>query len=358
MRTLQDIFEQESFVTIPILQRLTSAHKALAELKWVISTIPNSALLISTLWLKEAQGSSAIENIITTHDEVFQYNTQYSLFWTPEAKEVHTYAEALWQWYAQVKDQEALTLNAIIQIQSCIEKNNAWVRKQAWTVLKNEQTGEIIHTPPQDYTTIMSGLSELEAYINIKNNEIDPLILMAVLHHQFECIHPFYDGNGRTWRIINSLYLVLHKLLDSPILYMSKVINEQRQMYYTLLQNTTKNMPWAYQSWVEWMVSVVELTAVETLQSVRSIQSLMKTQKQTIKSQLPKIYSHELLATIFKHPYTKIQMVMEEIGCSRITATRYLNALEKIWVVHSVKIWKEKYYINQELLELLGSTKL
>jgi len=256
-----------------------SANRALANLNGVARIIPNSAILINSLVLQEAKDSSAIENIITTHDELYRANLDIESV-TNEAKEVQNYKEALLRGFSLVQEYKLLLNKHIIEIQSVLEKNSAGVRKQAGTNLKNTLTGEVIYTPPQDYATIQELLTNLEKYIN-EPNEIDPLVNMAIIHYQFESIHPFYDGNGRTGRIINILYLILQDLLDIPVLYLSRYIITHKADYYRLLQEVRTDDKW--EEWILYMLEAVEQTSLETIELINSISDLMiKTQDKTI----------------------------------------------------------------------------
>jgi len=341
--------------TKQVLRKLVDAHRALAELKGVTKIIPNQSILINTLALQEAKDSSAIENIITTHDELYKSNAAVNQFASSAAKEVYNYALALHNGYQKVKKHNLLTNNYILEIQSTIEENHAGFRTLPGTELKNEQTGEIVYTPPQDAKQVQSLMGNLEKYINDDSLcAVDPLIKMAVIHHQFESIHPFYDGNGRTGRIINVLYLVKKELLDTPVLYLSRYINQNKDLYYKLLQSCRLQKD-SWEDWVLFMLEAVLETSYQTIRIVKGIMELMQQHKHEIRNQLPKIYSHELLNIIFNHPYTKIFFVENELGKSRTTATRYLNELARIKIMQKVKIGSEVYYINTKLFEFLSS---
>lgn len=219
-------------------------------------------------------------------------------------------------------------------------------------MLKNDQTGEVVYMPPQHIDEIEALMENLETFMNNSSvADIDPLVKMAIIHHQFESIHPFYDGNGRTGRIINVLYLVKEGLLSSPILYLSGYINRNRSEYYRLLQETRKNEKW--DSWVLFILEGIVQTAESTISQIRGIKEIMLSQKHSIREKLPKIYSHELLNNIFSHPYTKIEYVMKDVSVSRITAVRYLQELVNIGILSKKKIGRESFYVNNELLKLL-----
>ena len=311
--------------------------------------IPNSAILINSLVLQEAKDSSAIENIITTHNELYRANLDIESV-TNEAKEVQNYKEALLRSFALVKDTKLLLKKHIVEIQAVLEQNDAGIRKQAGTNLKNSLTGEVIYTPPQDYETIQELLTNLENYIN-EPNDIDPLVNMAIIHHQFESIHPFYDGNGRTGRIINILYLILKDLLDIPVLYLSRYIITHKADYYRLLQEVRTKGSW--EEWIIYMLEGIEQTATKQVQLINDIKELMDKTKEKLKSELPKIYSKDLLEVLFIHPYTKIDMLVDNLGMTRQTASKHLKELETIGLLEEKKIKNSKFYINKELFTML-----
>ncbi len=331
------------------LKKAISANRALAKLNGVAKIIPNSAILINSLVLQEAKDSSAIENIITTHDELFRAGLDVSDI-TNEAKEVQNYRQALLKGYELVTSNKLLLKKYIIEIQQELEQNDAGVRRQSGTVLKNAQTGEVVFTPPQDYETIQKLLDNLERYIN-EENEIDPLINMAIIHYQFESIHPFYDGNGRTGRIINILYLVLKDLLELPILYLSRYIIQNKADYYRLLQEVRTKENW--EEWILYMLDGIEQTSLSTIELINGIYALMDKTQTTIKEKLPKIYSKDLVEILFVHPYTKIEFLVDGLGITRKTASKYLNELEQIGIVKNIQIKNSKFFINEELFEML-----
>ena len=342
--------------TKAVLKKLVTAHQALAELKGVAASIPNQNILINTLALQEAKDSSAIESIITTHDELYQNDAQTN-FSSLAAKEVHNYANALRYGFEQVKQTQLLSNNHICQMQEIIEENSAGFRKTLGTALINDQTGQVIYTPPQHPDEILELMNELEAFIN--NPELadwDALIKMAVIHHQFESIHPFYDGNGRTGRIINILYLVKEDLLTLPILYLSRYINQNKTLYYQHLQTVRETDKW--EAWLLYMLDAVEQTAKQTLQLITQIKGLMQDTKNTLRTELSKIYSQDLLNNIFQHPYTKIDFVIQDLRVSRPTATRYLKELVRIAVLEEHKLGRENYYVNTRLYNLLANIPL
>jgi len=336
--------------TKAILKKSISASRALSKLNGVAYTIPNQNIIINSLVLQEAKDSSEIENIITTHDEIYKSTIDTSNI-SKATKEVNYYAQALKKGFALVKSDELLLIKHIVQIQAILENNDAGIRKQSGTVLKNESTGETIFTPPQEEKEIKDLLSNLEYYINT-TDDIDPLIKIAIIHHQFESIHPFYDGNGRTGRIINILYLVLNNLLDIPILYLSRYITKNKADYYRLLQNVRD-----YNSWEEWILYIldgVEQVSYQTTKLINSINILMEETQQQIKAKLPKIYSKDLVEVLFLHPYTKIEfLVNNNIVKTRQSASTYLKELEAIEILKSTKIGRSKFFVNTKLYDLL-----
>lgn len=335
--------------TKKVLKKAISANRALANLNGVARIIPNSAILINSLVLQEAKDSSEIENIITTHDELYRAGLDIESV-TNEAKEVQNYKEALLMGFALVKENKLLLKKHIVEIQGVLEKNDAGVRRQAGTNLKNALTGEVIYTPPQDYETLQELLANLENYIN-EPNEIDPLVNMAIIHHQFESIHPFYDGNGRTGRIINILYLILKDLLDIPVLYLSRYIITHKVDYYRLLQEVRTEEKW--EEWILYMLEAVEQTSLETIELINNMSALMEQTQEKISSELPKIYSKDLVELLFMHPYTKIEFLMNKLNLHRDTASKYLRELEKIEILRAIKIGRGKFFINLKLFDML-----
>lgn len=334
--------------TLAVLRELISAHRALAELKGAAKTIPNEGILISTLALQEAQDSSAVENIVTTQDALYKHRLQ------PEkadiaSKEVARYAESLIIGFEQVQQSSSLTTNTILRIQRQLEHNQAGYRKLPGVVLRNQQTGETVFEPPSP-EHIPALMSRLEAFIHDDELALDPLVKMALIHHQFETIHPFYDGNGRTGRIINILYLVKTGQLDTPILYLSRYINQTKDQYYTLLQEARTTDNW--ESWLLYMIRGVTLTARSTLTLIEQVTRLLQTYKHHIRRQ-HKFYSQNLINNIFRHPYTKVAFLENDLQISRATATRYLDALADDGILIKAKLGRVNYYINQRLVSLL-----
>jgi Fic family protein len=336
-----------------VLRKTVLAHKALAELKGLVTNLPNQNIIIETLTLREARESSAVENIISTFAEVYQSSLITQQFASPESKEVHQYANALKVGFELVKKTGLLTNNYILQIQELIEGNNAGFRKLPGTKLLNDATGEVVYTPPQDYDLIVPLMDNLEGFINDDAiMDADPLVKMAILHHQFESIHPFYDGNGRTGRIINILYLVQKNLIDLPVLYMSRFIIRHKNEYYSLLQKVRDTNDW--EEWIIYMLTSVEKTANDSIILIGSIKQLMNQYKEVIRNRLPKLYSQDLLNNLFKYPYTKIEYIIRDLSVSRNTAIRYLEALVKEKLLVKQKAGRDNFYINESLFNLLS----
>lgn len=340
---------EDNFRTVRILEQLARTNRALAELKGYARTIPNQHILINAITINEAKDSSEIENIVTTHDEIYKAMTQ-SNYKNESAKEVVDYRSAIWRGYNLVKEKEMITTNILVEIQSIIEHNNAGIRKIPETVLKNSKTGEIVYTPPETEKEVREYLKNLEEYINT-DDMIDPLIKLAIIHYQFESIHPFYDGNGRTGRILNILYLVLKDLLDSPILYLSRYINDNKQTYYKLFKEVRETNN--FEEWIIYILIGIEETAEETMKLIKDIQGEIEEYSKELKEKLPKIYSKELLEGLFFEVYTKISYIENICGVTRKTAMSYLNQLEEAGFLSSEKIGRDRIYKNDRLINLL-----
>mgnify|MGYP000864413936 CR=1 FL=1 len=338
--------------TTAILKKATSAHRYLAELKGVSGSIPNQGILINTLSLQEAKDSSAIESIITTHDELFKEELFPEFATSAAAKEVRNYVAALRTGFGKVVETQLLTSNHILDIHAELEMNRAGFRKLPGTELKNEQSGEIIYTPPQDHDTIVRLMSNLELFINDDAMlDVDPLIKMAIIHYQFESIHPFYDGNGRTGRIINVLYLVLKGLLDIPVLYLSRYIIRTKPDYYRLLQEVRDKDAW--EEWILYVLTGVEQTSRQTIRMVQEIKEAVMQYKHQIRANY-KFYSQDLINNLFFHPYTKIEFVERDLKVSRLTATKYLDSLANDGFLKKEKIGRSNYYVNTALFGILA----
>lgn len=342
---------KQDLETKAVLKQTAAAHRRLAELKGVARTIPNETILINTLTLQEAKDSSAIENIITTHDELFRAELFIERLTSPTAKEVQNYARALRKGFELVREKKILADRQILDIQEELEENRAGYRKLPGTSLKNLETGKIVYTPPQDHETIKTLMRNLSDFINNDElSDLDPLVKLAIIHHQFESIHPFYDGNGRTGRIINILYLVIKDLLDLPVLYLSRFIIENKSDYYRLLQAVRDNDEW--ENWIIFMLRGVEETAKETIILIEQIRELMAQYKIGLRKDLPKLYSQDLLNNLFRHPYTKIEFVEDELGVTRKTASQYLKKLVEKDYLKLLKIGRSNFYLNEPLFSL------
>ncbi len=335
-----------------VLRKLAEAHRWLAELKGVISSIPNDGILLDTLSLQEAKDSSAIENIITTHDEVYRSDVLAGQFTSAAAKEVHRYAAALKHGFQRIQRQGGLGLRLIIEVQAIVEESDAGLRKLPGTKLKNDQTGEVVFVPPQHHAEITALMRNLEQFLNEDGFvQADPLVKMAVAHHQFESIHPFYDGNGRTGRIINVLYLVRCGLLDLPVLFLSRYIIRNKADYYRLLRQLRTTGDW--EPWVLYMLEGVATTARESIGLIKSMKQLMQLTKHRIRSEQPRMYSQDLINSLFRHPYTKIAFIERDLHVSRLTATKYLNKLVAMGILAKVKVGRTNFYLNEPLFALL-----
>jgi Fic family protein len=338
-----------------ILKKSATAHRYLAELKGVSETIPNQGILINALALQEAKDSSAIENIITTHDEIFQQELFPEYASTTAAKEVRDYAQALKTGFELIKKTGYLATNQIVEIQEILEKNNAGLRKLPGSELKNQHTGEIIYTPPQNQSEIVSLLSNLETFVNDDQfYDADILVKMAIMHYQFESIHPFYDGNGRTGRILNVLYLTLKNLLNIPVLYLSRYIVETKPEYYRLLQQVRTSGAW--EEWILYILDGIEKTAQKTIKIVHQIREALMEYKHHIRNNHPAIYSQDLINNLFSHPYTKIEFIEHDLNVSRPTASKYLELLVEDGLLKKEKIKTSNYYINVKLYSIFTNT--
>ncbi|MBP6339465.1 MAG: Fic family protein [Vitreoscilla sp.] len=342
------------FESAAVLKAVARASRKLAELKGLAAAIPNQGILINTLGLQEAKDSSAIENIVTTHDELFRASTYPDLFTSPAAKEVRHCEQALRVGFERVQRTGLITANHMVEIQAELEQNNAGFRKLPGTALKTS-TGKTVYVPPQDPAEIVALMGDLERFINDDSGfDADPLIKMALVHHQFESIHPFYDGNGRTGRIVNVLYLVNKGLLDIPALYLSRHIVRNKPSYYHLLQAVREqgDAPAVWQAWVLYMLEAVEVTAQQTITTVAAIKDALLDTKHRIRA-AHRFYSQDLINNLFMHPYTKIEFVERDLKVSRLTATKYLDALTAGGFVRKMKVGRSNYYINLALNAIL-----
>jgi Fic family protein len=342
--------ERNKVETVLILRQLSKTSQSIGELKGIAKTIPIQAMLINAVVLQEAKDSSEIENIITTQDELYKalasQNKQPS-----QIKEVINYRKAIFTGFKLIKKQGFLRTEDIETIQKTIIENNAGIRAMSGTVLKNDKTGEIVYTPPQEKDEILDLLSNFLEHFNINQTDLSPLINLAILHYQFESIHPFYDGNGRTGRILNILYLIINDLLDIPILYLSSYINDNKSKYYKFLNQVNKTDQW--EDYILFMLKAVEETANYTIEKIGRIKIQLEKTIEKVKVEAPKIYRKELVEMIFEQPYSKIEFVVDKLKVERKAASRYLKNLEEIGVLKLEKIGRENLYLNKELIEIL-----
>ncbi|MDL5053622.1 Fic family protein [Oscillatoria laete-virens NRMC-F 0139] len=336
-----------------IWEALTHAHRYLAELKGLCESLPNQSILIDTLSIQEAKDSSEIENIITTHDQLYAFQPDSSQ--PLAAKEVRHYVSALRVGHEAVRTSGLICLETLLAIQAELRQTQPGLRKLPGTVLKNQTTGQIIYEPPQDAKQIEALMANLIDFIHADDG-LDPLLRMAIAHHQFESIHPFYDGNGRTGRILNLLMLQRSNLLDHPILYLSRHITTTKGEYYRLLQAVRDDGVW--EEWCLYMLRGVAVTSRSTIALVKSLRDLMLRTKHDLREKLPKLYSQDLLNNLFRYPYTKIEFIERELGVSRITATKYLNLLATAGFVQKRKIGKTNFFVNTPLYDLLSDVSL
>lgn len=342
--------DPERFDRPDLLKGLAAASRQLAELKGVTASIPHAGILIDALGMQEAKDSSAIENIVTTHDQLFRDAAFPEAGGSAEAKEVLRYRQALKVGFDAVSAAGLLTVNHILKVQQELERNDAGFRRVPGTVLK-DNFGRTVYTPP-DPDVIPQLMTDLERFINDADGfEADPLIRMALIHHQFESIHPFYDGNGRTGRIVNVLYLLTQRLLDIPVLYMSRHIVRTKSDYYRLLQSVRERNAW--EEWVTYMLAAVETTAREGIATVTAIRDALFVTKHRIRTEHRKIYSQDLINSLFTHPYTRIQFIERDLDVSRITATRYLDLLAADGILAKHRVGRVNYYINLRLTAIL-----
>ncbi len=338
--------------TKAIMRKTISAGRELAELKGVGETIQDQAILINSLMLQEAQASSEIENILTTNDALYRAFTASTTLVDPATKEVLRYREALWAGFVSLQKRPVLTTDLFIRIVRTITDSSAGIRPTPGTVIANQATGLVVYTPPTGEARIRRLLKNLELFIHADDG-LDPLVKLALIHYQFEAIHPFIDGNGRTGRILNTLYLVVAGLLNQPVLYLSRYIIEHKNDYYRLLRKVTVAQEW--EPWICFILDAVEETSLLTRRRILAIRNLMLDTMQLAKERLPAhVYSKELLELLFRQPYVKVQYLVDAGIAERKTAANYLQELEKIGILKSSKTGKEVLYLNVELFDLLS----
>ena len=333
-----------------VLKQAIKANRVLANLRGLAAQIPNQGVLISSIVLQEARLSSEIENIVTTNDELYRADADPDGKADPHTKEVLRYREALYHGFRTMKDRP-LTTNLFVEIVQLIKQTELSIRAIPGTALKNE-AGEVVYTPPVGEAVIRDKLSNLEQFIHA-DDDLDPLVKMAVMHYQFEAIHPFPDGNGRTGRILNLLYLVDKGLLDIPVLFLSRYIIANRSAYYEGLRRVTEAQDW--ENWILFMLKGIETTAQQTFDQVLRIRLLMENVRERVQAEMPTIYSKDLIEVIFQHPYTKIQFLVDAGIAKRQTASGYLQSLAGLGILREQKHGREKYYINDALFSELVS---
>ncbi len=338
--------------TKAVLKKVAAAGRCLAELKGLGATIPNQAILVNSLVLREAKASSEIEDILTTNDALFKAFTASSARVDPATKEVLRYRAALWEGFNELRKHGHLRTDLFVKLVRIIKENQEGIRMLPGTIIQNKRTGAVLYTPPTGESVIREKLKNLEEYMH-SPDDTDPLIKLAAIHYQFEAIHPFSDGNGRTGRIINSLFLVSRGLLDMPILYLSKYIIEKKDEYYRLLRAVTSKGEW--ENWILYMLDAIQMTAVETREKIVSIRQLIDQTLGIGRKKLPgKVYSKELIELLFYQPYTKVQNLVEAGMAERKTAAVYLRELEKAGILRSKKSGKEVLFLNVRLFQLLA----
>jgi Fic family protein len=335
---------------VEILKQLNDANHHIGELKGILKLLPNPNVVLSLINLSESKDSSAIENIITTYDEIFrEIVSNKPLGGKP--KEVMKYKRAIEYGLDLIKQKGFISTNILVEIQNIIEPNKGGIRKLPGTVIINDKNNEIVHKPPQDETEIRDLMLNLEIFIN-DNEDYDPLIQLALIHFQFESIHPFYDGNGRTGRILNILYLVLKEKIQQPILYLSKYIIEHKDKYYKLLRKCNENLNYI-EDFVMYILKGISETSQHTVNLILRINQSIELTKEEMKKRLPDIYRYEIVEHLFSHMYTKNEFFRDDIGISRATATKYLKLLEKEGFITSEQVGKEVIYKNIQLLNLV-----
>ncbi len=334
-----------------ILKSCISAMSELARANALVKILPNEEILINTLPLQEARRSSEIENIVTTSDDLYRAMASDKNRIDSNLKEVLRYREALWEGVSTIRDGSKLNIQLFQQICSRILDEKMKVRNDT-VVIENRATQQLIYRPPTGYAILIKLLTNLERFINDKTDGIQPLVKMAVLHYKFEAIHPFMDGNGRTGRILNILYLVQQGLLDLPILYLSRFFIENRDQYYHYLREVTENGSW--EQWILYILAAVEQTSKDTADKIEAINRLISDFMKNARGRTKTIEREGFIDLLFKWPYCKISIVERELDCSRITATRYLNEIAALGLLKRVKMGREYYYINSELVALLS----
>ena len=332
-----------------VLKVCIEARAALAELKQAAELIPNQAMLINTIPLLEAKDSSEIENIVTTTDQLFQYAQGHDNA-DPATKEALRYRTALHRGYQSLKDRPLCTATAV-DVCRTLKGVDMDIRRTPGTQLISDRTGDVIYTPPEGEARLRDMLANWERFLH-NQTELDPLIRMAVGHYQFEAIHPFTDGNGRTGRVINILYLIQEELLNLPILYLSRHVIAHKADYYGLLLGVTRDQVW--EPWLQFMLQAVAETSKWTTGKIAAIRKLAEHTTEHVRTRLPKIYTRELVDVIFEQPYCRIGNLVDKGIAQRQAASRYLHDLADLGVLREMPFGKEKLYIHPKLMQLLS----
>ncbi|MBR4266363.1 MAG: Fic family protein [Bacteroidales bacterium] len=350
---LRKLPPEVNFETPEIYRACIKANKALAELKGCCLRLPNPEMLLNTIILQESKTSSEIENIVTTQDDLYKATLDdIEKIVNPAVKEVILYREAIYKGVELYRQRGIITSNMLIEIMQTLRGTQEGIRKICGTKIANPVTKQVVYTPPESENLIREKLSDLEKFINDDNTQLDTLVKMALIHYQFEAIHPFSDGNGRTGRILNILYLIKEGLLDMPILYLSHYIITYKSVYYKLLNNVTISNEWT--EWVLYMVKAVEETAKYTLKQIDEIIRLKNVTEQKVKDVLQSNIYKELTELLFSHPYIKIKVLEDKGIAKRQTCSLYLKKLSEAGILSPIKLWKDMYYINTALFDLLS----
>lgn len=350
---LPNLPPNKNLETTAIFKATIKANKLLAELKGYCQTLPNPQMLLNTIVLQESKESNAIENIVTTQDELYKATLMGDGVKNQAAKEVLQYREAIYWGIDELKKNNLITTNLLVGLMQRLRGSQETIRKNTGTKLANPTNNQVVYTPPEGEAVIRDKLSKLEIFINDSEfSDLDPLIKTALIHYQFEAIHPFSDGNGRTGRILNILYLIQQELLGLPVLYLSGYIIQNKSDYYRLLREITENENW--EEWVLFMINGISETSAMTLSKIHNILQLKENTINNAKEALKSSYSKELIDLLFSHPYIKIKVLEDNNIAKRQTASEYLQKLEKSGILLSIKIGKETYYINHKLIDILS----
>lgn len=343
----------ESEIETPaVLKAAIAANRALAELKGKSESLPNPSILINSIVLQEAKSSSEIENVVTTNDKLFTALSAEDSRVDLQTKEVLRYRQALWAGVEHL-EKHPLSTDLFIHLMQILKETGEGIRTDPGTVIANPNTRKIIYWPPEGEELIRNLLVNLEDYIRAEDG-VDPLIKMAVMHYQFEAIHPFDDGNGRTGRLLNILYLMKKELLLHPVLYLSHAIISHKQDYYKLLRNVTEQQEW--ESWILFMLNAVEKTSTETMARIERILELLNETVEQAKENLPaRVYSKELIELLFEQPYCKVKYLVDRGIAKRQTAAEYLRELEDAGILRSKQVGRENLFVNIKLYDLLGN---